>query len=244
MTGIYTITNTLNGKIYVGLTKNFFHRKTTHIKALRLNKHENPHLQNVYNKYGEIFEFEMIEECSEGLLAALEHYWVNMLNSNNRDMGYNIRPTHPDGKVSMSDETKKKLSEYCKRVGKLPPSRRGVKASEQTKSLQRLNKLGKTHSLETREKMSSTRTGKPHPISEEHLKKRKEQFKQVMDNCRKPENIIRRSKIILQFDLNWNFMREITMYELKNEGFSKIQFRKRHIDNHIESQGFIWKYKI
>ena len=50
--GIYKIINILNGKVYIGSAKNFQHRWSRHVSALNLDKHENLHLQNAWNKYG------------------------------------------------------------------------------------------------------------------------------------------------------------------------------------------------
>jgi group I intron endonuclease len=50
---IYRITNTQNGKYYVGRTKDFKGRKRRHFSCLRAGKHWNPNLQNSFNKWGE-----------------------------------------------------------------------------------------------------------------------------------------------------------------------------------------------
>lgn len=63
--GIYGIRNIVNGKIYVGQTKDFKHRWREHVRELNHNIHHNKHLQNAWNKYGEEnFEFFVIEKCS------------------------------------------------------------------------------------------------------------------------------------------------------------------------------------
>ena len=130
--GIYSIVNKLNNKLYVGYTTNFKERSRQHLNTLRLGCHDNPHIQNVYNKYGNIFEIEMIEECNEDLLCSLEHYWANILSSHDRNFGYNILPTHPVGKhKSHSEETKLKIS----------IARKGQRNSEETKA-----KIAKTQS--------------------------------------------------------------------------------------------------
>lgn len=46
--GIYQWRNLVNGKVYIGSTKNFTMRKKTHIEALRKNKHHNRHLQSAW----------------------------------------------------------------------------------------------------------------------------------------------------------------------------------------------------
>lgn len=49
---IYEILNTVNGKRYIGCTKNTEKRFSQHRRALEANNHWNPYLQNAYNKYG------------------------------------------------------------------------------------------------------------------------------------------------------------------------------------------------
>ena len=39
--GIYTITNTIDNKVYVGYATNFRKRKAAHLSDLRKNKHKN-----------------------------------------------------------------------------------------------------------------------------------------------------------------------------------------------------------
>lgn len=117
--GIYSITNTINGKIYIGYTNNLYTRKSLHFSQLIKNKHANFYLQASYNKYGkENFKFEIIEECEEKFLCSLENYWCNLLNSHNRNFGYNIKPTGDKISMSVSLETKLKMSKTKK--GKIP----------------------------------------------------------------------------------------------------------------------------
>lgn len=96
--GIYTIFSKIDHKIYVGLSLSLQQRITTHKVMLRANKHHNPYLQYVYNKYGESnFEFEILEECEEQFLYSQENYWSNLLDSHNSERGYNIATTGPVG---------------------------------------------------------------------------------------------------------------------------------------------------
>ena len=56
--GIYMIQNTINGKYYIGSTKNFVKRWLYHSKDLRINRSSSVILQRAYNKYGfENFRF-------------------------------------------------------------------------------------------------------------------------------------------------------------------------------------------
>ena len=62
ISGIYTITNLLDDKIYVGYATNFRKRKGDHISRLRKNKHKNIHLQRAFNRDGENnFKIELLQ---------------------------------------------------------------------------------------------------------------------------------------------------------------------------------------
>ena len=71
--GIYKITNTVNGKFYVGSSKNIKWRWYCHRHYLENNKHDNPKLQHSWNKHGKSnFTFEVIEETNSKMLLERE----------------------------------------------------------------------------------------------------------------------------------------------------------------------------
>lgn len=114
MGAIYSILNKSNGKIYIGLTSDPSDRFSRHKYKLNMGKHFNPHLQNAWNKYGEnSFEFNIIEHCDDEELGENERWWIDHLDSTNRDIGYNIR-TGGDSNFKHSEETKLKISESLK----------------------------------------------------------------------------------------------------------------------------------
>ena len=66
VSGIYTITNNVTGKLYIGESLDIYRRwHDEHIPQLRKNRHYNKELQNDFNKYGEEnFCFEILERYS------------------------------------------------------------------------------------------------------------------------------------------------------------------------------------
>lgn len=74
MIGIYKITNTKNGKVYIGQTNDINRRKEQHFTALLLGKHENKAMQQDYLKWKDYFTFEVIEECYLSMLNIREKY--------------------------------------------------------------------------------------------------------------------------------------------------------------------------
>lgn len=69
--GIYKIVNLINNKFYIGSSIDMIKRWNVHLTLLRHNKHKNQHLQNAFNKYGEMnirFEIVSIIENNEDML--------------------------------------------------------------------------------------------------------------------------------------------------------------------------------
>ena len=63
MQGVYKILNRKNGKFYIGSSVDIEKRFNSHRKKLIAGTHNNKHLQNAWNKYGEdSFEFFVLEE--------------------------------------------------------------------------------------------------------------------------------------------------------------------------------------
>lgn len=63
---IYSIKNTENNKMYIGMTNNPVRRKKRHFSDLRIGVHDNTKMQRAFNKYGEDkFEFEILLETDK-----------------------------------------------------------------------------------------------------------------------------------------------------------------------------------
>lgn len=154
---IYTITNKVNNKLYVGKTNNFLYRMSKHKYTLRHNIHVNEHLQRAFNKYSEeSFNFEILEECEIEYLYSQEHYWCNLLDVFNYNKGYNIKSTHPLNKSGHSADSLEKVKKTLT----------GRKLSLEHKLKLSLAKQGKKLPDEVKLKMSQASKGKKK--SEEH----------------------------------------------------------------------------
>jgi group I intron endonuclease len=87
--GIYKITNTIDGKAYIGKSVDIKGRLNSHKSMLKNKVHTNLILQKDWNKNkGKNFEFEIIEECSEKNLASREKFYIEQYDSISN--GYNL----------------------------------------------------------------------------------------------------------------------------------------------------------
>lgn len=90
------------------------------------NKHDNPYLQNAYNKYGKNnFKFEIIEECIVDNLISREQYYLDKMKPWKREIGYNICITATGSKANLG---KKFTKEHKEKISK---ALKGRKCSEE-----------------------------------------------------------------------------------------------------------------
>lgn len=88
-TGVYKITNLVNGKFYVGsASSTFYLRFHQHCSDYRKHKHQSPILVKAFNKYGiDNFEFSIIEICGINECIQAEQFYLDTLKPN-----YNSAP--------------------------------------------------------------------------------------------------------------------------------------------------------
>lgn len=115
MSGVYQIYNIVNGKRYIGSSIHIEQRFKEHIRNLRANKHVNAHLQSAWNKYGEhSFVFEEVELCEPDQCLKVEQEYIDYYHAADRKFGYNIDPYADHAGNTLSEETRKKISEKAK----------------------------------------------------------------------------------------------------------------------------------
>jgi len=185
--GIYSITNTVNGKRIIGRSKDIRHRWWFHKWQLNTNRHENPHLQYAWNKYGkDNFKFEVIFLCPEENLDNEEIRLIKECKTTDSNLGYNLAS---GGKTpKLSEETKRKISK----------SNTGKKRSEVSRQRIREGKLGsangmfgihrcgkdshmfgKSHSEETKQKIGLSAIGNRGFAGHKHSEERKKKMSDI-----------------------------------------------------------------
>lgn len=88
---IYKVTNTVNGKVYIGqTTRDVPSRWKNHLSDARYPKQQDHSiLHKAMRKYGEsVFTIDELEQCDNDILDEREQYWIQQYDSVNA--GYNI----------------------------------------------------------------------------------------------------------------------------------------------------------
>lgn len=115
MAYIYSITNSVNGKRYIGKShyKCEAARFKQHTKDLNNGRHHNSHLLASWVKYGkDAFLFEVIERCDDESADCCEIKWIAFYKATDPCFGYNM--THGGDSGVHTDETRLKISQANK----------------------------------------------------------------------------------------------------------------------------------
>lgn len=164
--GIYTIANQINGKVYVGSSNNLRGRWRTHLQRLRQGTHHSVKLQRAWFKYGEAaFVFAVIEPVEEENLLVREQYWLDTLAA--VDRGYNICRTAGStrGRV-MPESQRQAVSMRFKGVPKAEETRQKMAAWQKGRPMYEaariyMDKRGVVLSDEHKAKLSAATKGRP-----------------------------------------------------------------------------------
>ncbi len=152
VSGIYAITNSLNGKQYVGSSVHFSRRWIRHKHDLNKGSHHSSKLQRAWNKYGQdAFKFSVLEVVSDhSKLLLREQHWLDLTKCS--DTGYNILCT------AGSTLGKKQSKEA---IEKTRAANTGRKFSDEHRAKLSAWQIGRIHSEETRAKRSAALKGRP-----------------------------------------------------------------------------------
>src|SRR5208337_1077930 len=141
---IYSATNSLNNKMYIGQSQTSLEQRWIHHKSDA--KRFDGYFQRAIRKYGtECWKLEILEEVENvELLNEAEMKWIEHYDTFNRDKGYNSTSGGENGWI----------------------------VTEEAKEKNRIAHLGKTHTEETKEKISNNHWSKTgiieHPMKGKH----------------------------------------------------------------------------
>jgi group I intron endonuclease len=180
---VYKATNINNGKIYIGKTvRALSHAKARHHqRALYLTKYGcQSRLYTAIRKYGmDAFEWEVIYKgCSDQDIQEKERFYIVEFDSMNPAKGYNMTPGGDGGAGNkLSDAHKTKLSlafsgegNTCYGLyGDKHPAY-GNRHTEECKQRIRESHLGKSKSVEHRNKLSAARKEMSRFTADDYLK--------------------------------------------------------------------------
>lgn len=163
MVGIYKITNKENGRVYIGQSINIEKRIKRHKRDMKNGKEKPRSLQNDYDRTPDSFEFSVLRECTVDELDSLENYYIDVEKSINPDNVYNIKRGGNWGTRTVTEETRRKISE--KLAGENAPHY-GKHPSKETLALR--SESMKKHSDEVSNRMKGRFSGEKHPFYGKH----------------------------------------------------------------------------
>lgn len=168
ISGIYKLYNTANGKFYIGSSQNVKARIKGHLRDLKKDKHGNRHLQFSYNKYGNVFDYEILEECRIEVLIEREQFYIDYFKP---DYNLHLIAGSPKG-YKHSENAKKRIASFqtgrikstetCEKISK---SKQGHIVSEQTKNKISSTLKNKQLSYSKPVKMISIQTGEEYAFN-------------------------------------------------------------------------------
>lgn len=161
-TGVYRITNVVNGKVYVGSASFCLERRMSgHRNSLANGAHHNRHLQRSWNKHGPTcFRFDVLEYCDPEECVRREQFFIDSLSAADPRFGYNISPT-----AGSNLGIKHTINHRAKTSAAL----RARVTKPETRAKRSATLLGHPVSPETRAKVAAARLGKP--LSPTHREK-------------------------------------------------------------------------
>lgn len=223
---IYAHVNKINGKIYIGQTSVAPTDRWKNGNAYKKSRY----FWNAIQKYGwDNFRHEiLLEGLTKKEADYYEDYFINKLDTTNRNKGYNLKTGGTHAKYS--EESKRLISEHHADVNGENNPFYGKHHSEKTKQILREKNIGKNKGEK------SPRFGKQH--TEEALEKMRGERESVK-GAKNP-----RARKINQYDLDGNFIRSYWGCKEATElfGFDNSSIGKCCKGEQKTSYGYIWRY--
>lgn len=152
MIGIYAITCTANGRVYIGSSLRIEKRWGEHRQSLRRGCHRNPHIQRAWKKYGEsAFEFSVLIECHAEDLLDMEQSTLDAQKLYGPVFNIGDDCDAPARGRKHTPETRAKISAAA----------RGRKLSPEACANMSMAAMGRVNTPESRAKMSAAHLGVP-----------------------------------------------------------------------------------
>jgi len=241
--GIYSITNTVDGKRYIGKSKNIEKRFQQHIHLLSkedVSRDVNRHLFNAVKKYGMgVFKFEIIEqfdEVDEALLADREIYWMEEYNTLDRTCGYNLLKDS-SARTIIHPETIEIFREN--NLGEMNPNY-GNRWTQEQKDAMRAVKIsqhrdGSVYGSDWRAKLSEASTEK---WKDEELKMK---MARSVSKAKTKYRFYQYDKVTLQLVRVWDSMADILE---ENTDYHNIAIYSVANGHKKSYRGYIWKKEL
>ena len=131
VSGVYKITNSADGKIYVGASHDIRKRLRAHLELLRRSEHPSAKLQGAYDAYGEsALGFEVLEFCPPETTLEREQTWLISTRCCDPKIGYNTcEVAGPPPKLIYTAEMREAMSRRRKGVLKSAQHRLNIGAA-------------------------------------------------------------------------------------------------------------------
>jgi group I intron endonuclease len=194
--GVYKIENAVSGKIYIGSSVNLRERLRFHRTRLNCGHHDNSHLQRAWMKYGaNAFTMTPILYCSRDDVLFYEQCCIDSFHA--VECGYNVAPIagntvgrapNPERNAKMAATKRGKRQSleliasrtaWMKDPEKIAAAGRKISAAlkGRPKSPEHIRKVaeaqvGKTISMETRERLRVANLGTKHGSYKKHVEHR------------------------------------------------------------------------
>lgn len=173
MQGVYKIINSVNGRSYIGSSIDIKKRYGVHMSKLRYDKHNNKSLQQDFNLLGEeVFSLEVVEKFTgddlselrdmEQLYLEAEFQTGNLYNEKPCAMGQGFGEHNPLYGRRLSEDHRKKIGVASKKYA--TEDRMNYMRSKITTTMH-----GKTHTKETKARMSAAHKGRTHSEDSKEL---------------------------------------------------------------------------